>query len=127
LEGTFCVVADNSPQNNALGVFYWAIEIRVNAAASSATITEATAKPPETADGSKCENCGRPPSDPKAFGKAGAMTNMLNLAMLICASVGAMAFGVLAAYAILRAGFALIHPRQRPVVVEPHAEMARIS
>lgn len=38
-----------------------------------------------------------------------------------------MAFGILAAYAILRAGFALIRPQQRSVVaVKPHTEPAGI-
>jgi hypothetical protein len=56
------------------------------------------------------------------------MTDWLNLAMLICASVGSMAFGILAAYAILRVGFALIRPSQRPVPVkapQPQPEIAR--
>jgi hypothetical protein len=56
------------------------------------------------------------------------MTDWLNLAMLICASLGSMAFGILAAYAILRAGFALIRPQQRPAVaVKPQTEAASIS
>jgi hypothetical protein len=45
------------------------------------------------------------------------MTDLLNLAMLICASAGSMAFGILMAYWILRVGFALMRPRsQKPVV-----------
>jgi hypothetical protein len=53
------------------------------------------------------------------------MTDWLNLAMLICATLGAMAFGILAAYAILRLGFALMRPQQRPVAVKsPQAEPA---
>lgn len=40
------------------------------------------------------------------------MTDLLNYIMLICAVVGSMAFGVLAAYGVFRVGFALIHPRQ---------------
>jgi hypothetical protein len=55
------------------------------------------------------------------------MADLLNLAMLICASVGAMAFGILAAYAILRVGFAFLRPRQRPAAVKAEAEVARIS
>ena len=44
------------------------------------------------------------------------MADFLNLVLLICASVGAMAFGILAAYGILRTGFALMRPREsRPV------------
>jgi hypothetical protein len=49
------------------------------------------------------------------------MTDLLNLAMLICAAVGSMAFGILAAYGILRAGFALLRPQRRPVPVKAHA------
>jgi len=43
----------------------------------------------------------------------------VNLAMLVCAAIGSMAFGILAAYAILRVGFALIRPQRRPVAVKP--------
>jgi ABC-type glycerol-3-phosphate transport system permease component len=39
------------------------------------------------------------------------MENLLNLAMLICATVGSMVFGILAAYGILRLGFALMRPQ----------------
>lgn len=56
------------------------------------------------------------------------MAAWLNFAMLICASVGSMAFGILAAYAILRMGFALIRPQQKPVAVkapQPQPEVAR--
>jgi hypothetical protein len=56
-----------------------------------------------------------------------AMANLLDLAMLICASVGAMAFGILAAYAILRAGFALMRPQRRPKAVKAQAQAARVS
>jgi hypothetical protein len=55
------------------------------------------------------------------------MTDWLSLAMLICASVGSMAFGILAAYGVLRAGFALIRPPQRPAKVKAQPETARIS
>lgn len=45
------------------------------------------------------------------------MADILNLLMLICASVGSMAFGVLGAYGIFRVAFALMRPqRQRPAV-----------
>ncbi len=44
------------------------------------------------------------------------MADLLNLLMLICASVGSMAFGVLAAYGIFRAAFALMRPQRRPAV-----------
>ncbi|MGP8252826.1 MAG: hypothetical protein ACLQHF_12385 [Terracidiphilus sp.] len=39
------------------------------------------------------------------------MANLLNLAMLACATVGSMVFGILAAYAILRVGFAIMRPQ----------------
>jgi len=52
---------------------------------------------------------------------------LLNLAMLIAASVGSMAFGILAAYGILRAGFALMRPRQRTVAVKARKEAASVS
>ena len=57
--------------------------------------------------------------------KVGAMADLLNLAMLICASGGSMAFGILAAYGILRAGFALMRPQARREAVEPRVEVAR--
>jgi hypothetical protein len=40
------------------------------------------------------------------------MTDLMNLVMLVCAAVGSMAFGVLAAYWIFRVGFALMRPQQ---------------
>jgi hypothetical protein len=52
------------------------------------------------------------------------MTDVMNLAMLICASAGSMAFGILAAYGILRVGFALIRPQARPVAVKAREELA---
>ena len=55
------------------------------------------------------------------------MTDLWNLAMLICASVGAMAFGILAAYAILRVGFLFLRPQQRHVAVKPQTEALRLS
>ena len=55
------------------------------------------------------------------------MADFLNLAMLICASLGAMAFGILAAYAILRATFAFMRPRKSPAPVKTQTEAARTS
>jgi hypothetical protein len=56
------------------------------------------------------------------------MTNFLDLAMLICASIGAMAFGVLAAFLTLRVVFWLMRPSLRSAApVEPQPEVARIS
>lgn len=53
------------------------------------------------------------------------MVDLLNLAILIGASVGSLAFGVYAAYGILRVGFALIcpHPQPRVVKVQPEAAL----
>ena len=39
------------------------------------------------------------------------MVNLLNLAMLVSVSIGSMVFGILAAYWILRLGFALMRPQ----------------
>jgi hypothetical protein len=55
------------------------------------------------------------------------MANLLDLFMLICASLGAMAFGILAAYAILRAGFAILRPRKQLTAVKTQPEAARIT
>ena len=52
------------------------------------------------------------------------MADALNLGMLACATVGSMAFGVLAAYGIFRVGFALMRPRPRTVPVKAQAEAA---
>jgi len=54
------------------------------------------------------------------------MTDLLNFVMLIAASVGSMAFGVLAAYGVLRAGFALMRPQPDGVVVKARARVARV-
>jgi hypothetical protein len=48
------------------------------------------------------------------------MADMLNLAM----SISALAFGILSAYAILRAGFALMRPPSQSAV-KPRPAMAR--
>jgi hypothetical protein len=55
------------------------------------------------------------------------MAGLLDLVMLICASAGAMAFGILAAYAILKIGFAWMRPRRHPAAVKPEPETARVS
>lgn len=56
------------------------------------------------------------------------MTDLVNFVMLIAVSVGSLVFGVLAAYAALRAGFALIRPRphQQGVVVKARAGVAGV-
>jgi hypothetical protein len=55
------------------------------------------------------------------------MTDLLNLAMLVLASIGSMAFGILAAYWVLRVGFTLIRPSRRPAKVKAQPEAASVS
>jgi hypothetical protein len=55
------------------------------------------------------------------------MADLLNLAMLMCATLGAMAFGILAAYAVLRVCFACMRPRKAPAPAKAQTEAARIS
>ena len=56
------------------------------------------------------------------------MANTMNLVMLIAASVGSLAFGVLAAYAIFRVGFAAMRPqRSLTAPVKPQPEPVRIG
>lgn len=55
------------------------------------------------------------------------MGNLLDLAMLICASVAAMAFGIFTAYVILRIAFALMRGQRRETPVKPQTEAARIT
>ena len=55
------------------------------------------------------------------------MADSLNFLMLVCASVGSLAFGVLSAYGILRVGFWLMGrpPRTAPAKVRP--EVAQVN
>jgi hypothetical protein len=56
------------------------------------------------------------------------MADLFNLVMLILASIGAMAFGILSAYAILRMGFALIAPQPSVIAVKAVTpQAARVS
>lgn len=55
------------------------------------------------------------------------MADLLNLTILVCASAGSMGFGILAAYGILRAGFALMRPRSRRLAVKAQPEAARVG
>lgn len=57
------------------------------------------------------------------------MADLLNLVMLICASLASLAFGIFAAYGILRVAFACMRPRPSAakVPVKPTPEMARLS
>jgi hypothetical protein len=50
---------------------------------------------------------------------------MTDLLMLVCASIGSMAFGILAAYWVLRLAFLLIRPPQRPAKVKAQPEVIR--
>ena len=52
---------------------------------------------------------------------------MADILMLICATLGAMAFGILAAYAALRMGVAFMRPRKTQAPVKAQTEAARIS
>ncbi|HEU5457164.1 MAG TPA: hypothetical protein VFU68_00960 [Terracidiphilus sp.] len=53
------------------------------------------------------------------------MADFTNLVLLIAASMGAMAFGVLSAYALLRGAFALMRPAGARPAVKQRAETAR--
>lgn len=57
--------------------------------------------------------------------EAGAMADFTNLILLVGASLGAMAFGVLSAYAMLRGAFALMRPAGRRQAVQTSTETAR--
>ena len=54
------------------------------------------------------------------------MADLLNLVMLICAAVGSMAFGVLAAYGAFRVAFALMRPRRVALPIKARPETARV-
>jgi hypothetical protein len=51
---------------------------------------------------------------------------MTDLVVLVCAAAGSMGFGILAAYGVLRVGFALIRPRTRRLPMKPQTEAARL-
>jgi len=56
------------------------------------------------------------------------MQDVLNLVMLVCAAVAALAFGVLAAYGICRAGFLALKLHTRAYAVQapqPKPEIVR--
>jgi hypothetical protein len=53
------------------------------------------------------------------------MSDLLNLVMLIAASAGSLAFGVLAAYGVFRVVFTLMRPQERPAVVKTQPEAAQ--
>jgi len=49
------------------------------------------------------------------------MTDLLNFLMLVCASIGAMMFGILAAYGILRSAFSVMRRHAQPGMIKPAA------
>ena len=55
------------------------------------------------------------------------MADFFNFVMLVCASVASMGFGILAAFWILRAGFALMRPRSHRVTMKARTEVAPLS
>jgi hypothetical protein len=59
------------------------------------------------------------------------MQDFVNLVMLVCAALASMGLGVFAAYAIFKAGFALMrwHTQQSAAApaVKPATEAARVS
>lgn len=55
------------------------------------------------------------------------MTDWLNLAMLVAASIGALVFGVLAAYGALRVSFWLMRPQSQRVSGPMRRVAARLS
>jgi hypothetical protein len=50
------------------------------------------------------------------------MAGLFDLVMLVCASTGALAFGVLTAYGAFRVAFALMRPRAARVAVKTQTE-----
>jgi len=54
------------------------------------------------------------------------MTDVVNFVMLIAASIGSIALGVLAAYWMLRGGFALMRQQRRPVA-KAQPQVAQIA
>ena len=55
------------------------------------------------------------------------MGNLVDTVILVCALVGALAFGILTAYAILRLCFVLMRPSRPSAAVKPEPETARIA
>jgi hypothetical protein len=55
------------------------------------------------------------------------MTDLVNFVMLVAASIGSMAFGILAAYALLRGGFALMRPVDRSIALTVRNRVAPVE
>jgi hypothetical protein len=74
--------------------------------------------------------CRRARNKKAAVGNEIRMQDVLNLIMLICAAVAALAFGVLAAYVVCRAAFAALKMHARSFAAEtaqPEPEVAQAS
>lgn len=54
------------------------------------------------------------------------MSDLMNVVMWVCAVVGSMAFGVLAAYGIFRVGFALMRRERRSAALQPRSQTAKV-
>jgi len=54
------------------------------------------------------------------------MADAMNLTMLVCASIGSLALGVLTAYAVLRAAFAAMRPQSARASVKQSPEVAQV-
>ncbi|MGA2048104.1 MAG: hypothetical protein ABSG96_10445 [Terracidiphilus sp.] len=54
------------------------------------------------------------------------MTDLVNFVMLIAVSIGSMAFGILAAYGLLRAAFTLMRPQSQSGILKARARVARV-
>jgi hypothetical protein len=54
------------------------------------------------------------------------MTDIWNFVMLVCATIGSLMFGVLAAYGIFRTAFALMRLEPRQPAMKPRPEVARV-
>jgi hypothetical protein len=54
------------------------------------------------------------------------MTDAVNFLMLIAVSVGSLALGILAAYAILRTAFAVMRPQRQESMVKARASVAGV-
>jgi hypothetical protein len=54
------------------------------------------------------------------------MGKMMDVIMLVCASIGSLAFGILSAYGALRTSFALMRPQAKPLAIKARAEAARV-
>lgn len=95
--------------------------------ASSATIADSDSLAAGRERGRRAFQTSRAFQTNREVSEGGAMADVLNLVMLICASIGSLAFGILAAYGILRAGFAAMKPREQRAVVKAHAQAAHIA